>query len=503
MYRTAEDQTAHPERIIVLANRAPFRLERSPEGTVRLTRSASGVVTALEPLVEAYSGTWVAYGAETADHGGVDGHAGLQVPPANPRYRIRYVNLDEHEHRGYYYGFANEGLWPLCHAVDVPSVFRAHDFRMYRQANARFAAAAGDAAEDRPAVVFVQDYHFALAPRLLRSRLASSTVIAFWHVPFPDPQVFRTCPWRRELLDGLLGADLLGFQTPNDVAHFLETVRSTLPAHVDRDENVVTFRGRETRVRAYPVGIEWDNPHVRSAATSSACRTRVARDLGLPARVQLGVGIDRLDYTKGIAEKFQTIERLLEHDAALRGRFVFVQVAEPSRECLPAYQRARAAIVAAAERVNTRFGGPSYRPIVLLERHHEPADVYRLYKAADFCYVNSLRDGMNLVAKEFVAARDDRRGVLVLSRGAGAAHQLRDALLVDPHAIDASAAVLASALQMPPAEQRARMGQMRKTVAASDIYWWAGQILDDALHSQSTRSDAAAVSGPPLTRLSA
>ena len=499
MHRPSHDQRARPERIIVLANRAPFRHERSREGTVRLTRSASGLVTALEPLVEAYSGTWVAYGAGTADHGGVDDHASLQVPPANPRYRIRYIGLDDAEHRGYYYGFANEGLWPLCHAVDVPCVFRAHDFRMYRQVNARFAAAVGEAAEDRPAVVFVQDYHFALAPRLVRSHLASGTVIAFWHVPFPDPQVFRTCPWRRELLDGLLGADILGFQTPNDVSHFLETVRSTLPAHVDLVENVVTFRGRATRVRAYPVGIEWDNRHVRTAATSSVCRTRVARELGLPARVQLGVGIDRLDYTKGIAEKFLTIERLLERDAGLRGRLVFVQVAEPSRECLPAYQTARAAIVAAAERVNARFSGPSYRPIVLLERHHEPAEVYRLYKAADFCYVNSLRDGMNLVAKEFVAARDDRRGVLVLSRCTGAAHQLRDALIVDPRAIDESAAALASALQMHPAEQRTRMERMRTTVAAFDTYWWAGQILQDALH----RPDAAAASGLPLAEMSA
>ena len=487
----------------MLANRAPFRHERGREGALRLTRSASGLVTALEPLVEAYSGTWVAYGAETADLGGVGDHASLQVPPANPRYRIRYVGLDDAEHRGFYYGFANEGLWPLCHAVDVPAVFRAQDFRMYRQANARFAAAVGDAADGRPAVVFVQDYHFALAPRLLRGRLAASTVIAFWHVPFPPPHVFRTCPWRRELLDGLLGADILGFQTPDDVAHFLDTVRSTLPAHVDRNENVVTFRGRATRVRAYPVGIEWDNPYVRTLPTSSVCRTRVARELGLPARVQLGVGVDRLDYTKGIAEKFLTIERLLEQDAALRERFVFVQVAEPSRECLPAYQTARARIVAAAERVNTRFGGPSYRPINLLERHHEPEEVYHLYKAADFCYVNSLRDGMNLVAKEFVAARDDRRGVLVLSGCAGAAHQLSDAVIVHPQAIDASAAALASALRMHPAEQRTRMERMRKTVAAFDTYWWADQILHDALNRRPIPSEVAAVGGPALTRLSA
>jgi trehalose 6-phosphate synthase len=301
----------------------------------------------------------------------------------------------------------------------------------------------------------------------------------------------------------LLGADLLGFQTPQDVAHFLQTVQSTLGAHVDYDEQIVTFRGRETRVRAYPVGIEWDNPHVRTAAAIDACRTRVARELNLPDRVQLGVGVDRLDYTKGIAEKFLTIERLLEHKTSLRGRFVFVQVAEPSRECLPAYRTARSEIVTAAERINTRFGGASYRPIVLLERHHEPAEVYRLYRAADFCYVNSLRDGMNLVAKEFVAARDDLRGVLVLSRGAGAAHQLPDALLVDPDAIEESAAALAGALQMHPVEQQTRMERMRKTVAAFDADWWASQILHDALHGRSIRPDVSPVGGLPLAEMSA
>jgi trehalose 6-phosphate synthase len=502
MQVTSHTQSAVPERIIVLANRAPFRHELGRNGRPEVTRSASGLVTALEPLVEAYSGTWVAYGTGTADQGGVGGRASLQVPPANPRYRIRYVGLDEHEHRGYYYGFANEGLWPLCHDVNVPAVFRAHDFRMYRQANAHFAAAVGEAADDRPAVVFVQDYHFALAPRMVRARLAASTVIAFWHIPFPDPHVFRTCPWRRELLDGLLGADLLGFQTPQDVENFLQTVDATLAAEVDYDERTVAFRGRRTRVRAYPVGIEWNNPHAR-AGSIDECRASVACELGLSDGMRLGVGIDRLDYTKGIAGKFQTIERLLEHNADLRGRLVFVQVAEPSRDCLPAYRTARDEIAATAARINARFGGPSYQPIVLRERHHEPGEVYRLYKAADFCYVNSLRDGMNLVAKEFVAARRDGRGVLVLCQYTGAAPQLQDAVIVDPYSIEASAAALERALQMPPAEQRRRLERMQTAVAAFDTYWWADQIMHDALHPRSARPAKAAAGVRALTRLSA
>jgi trehalose 6-phosphate synthase len=444
-------------------------------------RSASGLVTALEPLVEACSGIWVAHGAGNADTAYADDRGGLEVPPANPQYRLRYVWLPDHEHRGYYYGFANEGLWPLCHAAQVKPVFRSTDFHMYQLANARFAAAVSEEAEGTSPLILVQDYHFALAPRLLRSRLPLSTVVAFWHIPWPCPRVFKVCPWGQDLLDGLLGSDIVGFQTREDCANFLDTIASMLPADVDRSENVVTFRGHSTHVRAYPVGVEWANSFVRATAAPTACRERVSRDLQLPAGVSLGVGIDRLDYTKGINEKFLAIERLLEIHREFRGRFVFVQIAEPSRECLPAYRTARATLVETAERVNRRFGTDVCRPIVLLEAHHDPADVYRMYRAADFCYVGSLHDGMNLVAKEFVSARDDERGVLVLSQFTGAAEQLGAALLVNPYAVDESADVLARALCMSEAEQSKRMRLMRHIVETFDTYWWADQLLDDAL----------------------
>jgi trehalose 6-phosphate synthase len=413
------------------------------------------------------------------------------------------VWLADREHRGYYYGFANEGLWPLCHAVHVQPVFRSSDFRLYGLANARFAAAVCEEAEGTSPLVLVQDYHFALAPRILRNRLPSSTVVAFWHIPWPYPRVFKACPWGREVLDGLLGSEIMGFQTREDCANFLDTIESTLPAEVDRRQNVVTFRGHSTQVRAYPVGVEWANPCIRATPAAKACRARVCRDLQLPAGVHLGVGIDRLDYTKGINEKFLAIERLLERHPEFRGRFVFVQIAEPSRECLPAYRAARAQLVEIAERVNRRFGTDTCRPIVLMEAHHEPGDVYRMYRAADFCYVGSLHDGMNLVAKEFVCARDDDRGVLVLSQFTGAAQQLGAALVVNPYAVDESADVLAQALCMSDGEQSKRMRLMRHIVQKFDTYWWADRLLHDALLVNSQGHTRVAHDGVVAERVSA
>jgi trehalose 6-phosphate synthase len=491
------------ERVIVLANRAPFTHERRGDGRISRKRSASGLVTALEPLVEACSGIGVAHGAGNADTACADDRGGLDVSSANRQYRLRYVWLPDREHRGYYYGFANDGLWPLCHAVYVQPVFRSTDFRMYQLANARFAAAVCEEAEGTSPLVLVQDYHFAFAPRLLRRRLPSSTVVTFWHIPWPYPRVFKACPWGQDVLDGLLGSDIVGFQTREDCANFLDTIESTLPADVDRRENVVTFRGHLTQVRAYPVGIEWANPFVRVTSTATACRARVCRDLQLPAGARVGVGIDRLDYTKGINEKFLAIERLLEIHPELRGRFVFLQIAEPSRECLSAYRTARAQLAETTERVNNRFGTGIYRPIVLLEAHHEPADVYRMYRAADFCYVGSLHDGMNLVAKEFVCARNDEHGVLVLSQFAGAAQQLGAALVVNPYAVDESAAVLAQALCMSDSEQAKRMRLMRRVVEKFDTYWWADRLLHDAFAVSGEDHSRAAHDSDVTDRISA
>jgi trehalose 6-phosphate synthase len=477
-----------PQRLIVVANRAPFCHHRGADGHIVTKSTGSGLVTALQPVVAAYHGTWVALASGDADTLVVDDHAGLDVPSESGRYRLRYVSLSEQEHRGYYYGFANEGLWPLCHAVGVRPVFRWSDFRMYQAANDRFAAAvAADAAGGSPTVL-VQDYHFALAPRAIRHHVPESTVVSYWHIPWPSPEVFDTCPWARELLDGMLGSHVLGFQSQTNCRNFLQTVALLLDADVDLDRGTIEYRGGTTAVRAYPVGVEWNNHIVQTTPAAAICREQVCRELQLPSTVRLAVGIDRLDYTKGINEKLLAVERLLETAADLRGHFVFVQVAEPSRDSLPAYRAARAQLLETGRRVNARFGTSSYQPVRILEAHHPPAEVYRFYRAADLCYVGSLHDGMNLVAKEFVCARDDERGVLVLSRFAGAAQQLRSALLINPYIVEQAATALHQALSMPVAEQATRMRRMRATVEALSSEWWAQQLLGAAaVHGTSRR----------------
>ena len=463
--------------IIVLANRAPIRRETNPDGTVETKRSASGLVTALEPLVVRYGGTWVAHGA-TDEQMDVCDPTDPAHPSGNPRYRIRYVGMPDREYRGYYDGFANEGLWPLCHWTHVRPVFRAADYEMYCAANRRFASAVCDlAGSDAEPIVLVQDYHFALAPQFLRSGMTACKIVAFWHIPWPDPAGFRTCPWGPYLLQGMLASDVVGFQTARDVLNFLEAVEPTLDARVNWHERTVTYRGRAIAMRVLPVGVEWDNNVLRALPAANECREQIRRELGVSDDRILGIGVDRLDYTKGIHDKFLAIEKLLDTRPEWRRRLVFVQVAEPSRQGLAAYRATRAELLETADRVNARFGDPDYRPIIVIEGHREPADVYKLYRAASFCYVGSLHDGMNLVAKEFVAARSDHQGVLVLSQFAGAANQLTDALLVNPYAADASADVLAQALHMSEIEQARRMNRMRALVARYDATWWAEQLL--------------------------
>jgi trehalose 6-phosphate synthase len=466
--------------IVVLANRQPVQHDYAPDGSISVKHSTSGLVTAVEPLMRACSGVWVAHGAGTADRVVVDRRDGLDVPPANPSYRLRRVWLDEGELRGYYQGFANEGLWPLCHRTTMRPVFRKEDFATYRAVNAKFAEAACAEAKSAAPVVLVQDYHFALAPRMVRSHLPHAAILTFWHIPWPKPLEFEACPWGRELLDGLLGSNVVGFQTESDCRNFIETVARLLTVPVDRHTKVVWNGGRQTAIRCRPVSVEWPNPWARRLPPVEICRKEVRLQLGLASEVRLAVGVDRMDYTKGIVEKFHAVERLLERLPELQGRFVLAQLAQPTRDALPAYRALRLHVHQTADRINRRFGTDGYRPIVLLENHHEPLVVHRFLRAADVCYVGSLHDGMNLVAKEFVSARDDERGVLVLSCFAGAARQLGGALIVNPYAVDECAAALADALSMPEAEQSRRIRDMRSVLARFSTDWWASQMLMDA-----------------------
>jgi trehalose-6-phosphate synthase len=470
--------TVPPPQLIVLSNREPFTHDWQPDGSIAGTHSASGLVHAVEPLLQAKGGVWIAHGSGTADREMATEYDGLNVPPEDPRYRLRRVWLSADEVTGYYQGFANEALWPLCHRAHVKPMFRTTDFDTYWAVNAKFAAAVAEEADDDSPTVLVQDYHFALAPALVRERLPHAEIVAFWHIPWPEPATFATCPWAEHLLDGLLGSSGIGFQTAIDRDNFLNAVERTLECHVDWLHHTVEYAGRVISVCVYPASVCWNLSLERVPVET--CRRELRELLSVPQDTLLGIGVDRMDFTKGIEEKFLAVERLLENYPALVGSFVFVQFAEPSRQMLPAYIELRRRVHETARRINERFGTTAYCPILLMEQHHPAQDVSRLMRAADVCCVSSLHDGMNLVAKEFVRERDDERGVLLLSAFAGAAAELPDAVIINPYDVEGSANALARALQMDPEDQAARLRRMRQTVERADALAWGSRMLRDA-----------------------
>jgi trehalose-6-phosphate synthase len=466
------------DEILVVSNREPYVHMRSRKG-IEVQRPASGLVTAVEPVMRACSGTWIAHGSGSADKESVDRNDRVPVPPGNPAYTLRRVWLSKEEEQGYYYGFANEGLWPLCHIAHVRPVFRSADWEQYEAVNQRFAdAVVKEARTDNP-VVLVQDYHFALLPRMVREALPKATIITFWHIPWPNPESFGICPWREEILEGLLGSTTLGFHTPFHCKNFLETVDRYLETRIEHEASTISYGGKLTQVEHYPISIAWPEPDANQPSVAE-CRASIREEHGMPTDQLLALGVDRLDYTKGIIERFQAIERMLETHPNMVGKFSMIQIAAPSRSSLDEYQNFEARVRMLVQRINNRFGSADYQPIILKAEHHDAEQVNRYYRAADACLVTSLHDGMNLVAKEFIAAREDERGVLVLSQFTGAARELHEALVVNPYHIEQSAEALYRALTMPEIEQRERMRSMRALVKDFNIYRWAGHMLLDA-----------------------
>ncbi|MFS8065656.1 MAG: alpha,alpha-trehalose-phosphate synthase (UDP-forming) [Byssovorax sp.] len=470
----------HGERIVILANREPYIHQLDDAGQVKVLHPASGLVTALEPVLRACSGVWVAHGSGSADRATVDEHDRIRVPPGEESYVVRRVWLTDEEESRYYFGFSNEGLWPLCHVADARPTFRAEDWAEYVRVNRRFADIACEEVDVDDPIILVQDYHFALAPRMIRERLPRATILTFWHIPWPNAERLGICPYRKELLEGLLGSSIVGFHTQQHCNHFTEAVDAFLEARVDRENHAVIQQSQRTLVRPYPIALEWPVHWLSALPDAATCRQEVFATLGLAPDALLGVGVDRLDYTKGIEERLLAVDNLLERYPAFRGRFTFLQVAAPSRTRIERYQSLNDRVEALTQSINERWGVGSYRPIILLREHHEPPSVFRFYRAANVCYVSSLHDGMNLVAKEFVAARDDEAGVLVLSQFTGAARELTEALIVNPYDLQQAGDALAAALSMSQAEQRERMRSMRRLVAEFNIYRWAGRMLVDA-----------------------
>jgi len=447
---------------IVVSNREPYVHSFSGDQLAWQT-TVGGLTEALDPVLRASGGTWVAQGAGSADRRAVDARDRVAVPPDEPEYTLRRVWLAEEDINGYYYGFANRGLWPLCHDAGVEPEFREADWLAYQKVNRIFADAVLQETGGRKAIVFVQDYHLALLPRYLKELGPELTVGQFWHIPWPPCETLHKCPWYEEIVKGLLGNDLLGFHLPSFGANFVESAKHFSPC--------------ETRVEAFPISVDFDLIS-REAATAAVAKEMesLCREYDLAGKI-VGLGMDRLDYTKGIPERLRALDRFLADNPGYRGLVVYILAGMPSRTGIGAYGDLAETVDKIIENINARYGTASYRPVIPLMRQLTPVTLNALRRLARFCVVSSLHDGMNLVSKEYVAARSDGDGVLILSKFTGAAAELPDSLLIDPYNITEFAATIKQAIEMPEAERRRRMAAMRKVVAASNIYHWGASII--------------------------
>jgi trehalose 6-phosphate synthase len=466
--------------LFVVSNREPYEHVYGSKG-IEVRVPASGLVTALEPILCACDGTWIAHGAANADRQMVDAKDHVQVPPDQPHYTLRRVWLTKEDEEGYYMGFANEGIWPLCHIAHTRPLFRAADWERYKHVNEKFAQTVLDeiAGTDRP-FVLIQDYHFALLPNMIKSRRPDARVAIFWHIPWPNAEAFRICPWERELLEGLLGADLVSFHIQAHCNNFLETVDQSLQSRIEWDRFTVNRNDSLTLVRPHPISVALPEcpGDAGNELTPEQNRSEILSRFG-PDMLFLGVGVDRIDYTKGLLERFRGIECFLDKYPTYREKFTFVQFAAPSRTSIKRYQDLVSDVQAEVIRINRRLQTETWQPIVLLGRHHSHREIEPFYKTADFCLVTSLHDGMNLVAKEFVAAREDQDGVLILSQFTGASHELKDALLVNPYDTTQMAEMIRRALEMPLDERHARMQRMRAVVREYNVYRWAAELISE------------------------
>jgi trehalose 6-phosphate synthase len=454
--------------IYVVSNREPLSHVREGKD-IRTQQPASGLVTALEPIMLACGGVWIAHGSGNADR--IVGER-VGLPIEDPAYTLRRVWLEPDEEKGYYYGFANEGLWPLCHIVHERPQFRADDWEQYRAVNLKFAHALVEEMEGVEApVVLVQDYHFALLPQMIKRLRPDARIALFWHVPWPNSEAFGICPWQEDILLGMLGADLVGFHTQFHCNNFLETVERAIEGRVEWDDFRVIRGQHTTHVQPFPISVAAD-----PGPGSTPDRATVRAQLGVGDAL-VALGVERIDYTKGLPERMRAVRRFFQRWPEYRRRAVFIQVASPSRSSIPRYQALQQEIQDLVREINEEIGERGWRPIVYRDRHHDRAEVAALYRAADVCLVTSLHDGMNLVAKEFVAARDDDDGVLILSRFTGASRDLRDALPVNPYDVEGMAEAIRAAFEMDPAERRRRMIRMRGHVRERNIYRWAALLL--------------------------
>jgi trehalose-6-phosphate synthase len=470
------------KKLFVISNREPYTHVKEGR-SVKWVVPAGGLVTALDPVMRICDGVWIAYGNGDADRETVDADGKIRVPPEEPAYTLKRVWLTKEEENGYYYGFSNEGLWPLCHITHTRPEFRQEDWICYQKVNQIFAEAllAEIASENAP-LVLVQDYHLALLPLLIKKERPDARVALFWHIPWPNPESFGICPWRQEILMGMLGADLVGFHIQFFCNNFLDTVDRFLESQIDWEEFSVHRGNHKALIKPFPISVAI-NEEVsdKKPQDKAALRETVLKELGIQARY-IGVGVDRIDYTKGIPERFRAIDRFLEKYPEFIEAFTFIELGAPSRDHIKKYRELMAETEEIVEKVNWKYKTKKWLPIVYLKAQHSHDEIRRYYETADFCMVTSLHDGMNLVAKEFVIARPDYDAALILSQFAGASRELRDAIIVNPYDAEEMADAIQSALTLDPSERHERMERMYAIVKEHNIYRWAGKLIGELAH---------------------
>jgi len=467
---------------VVVSNREPYIHKRVGDH-VECETPASGLTVALDPVMRACGGIWIAHGSGDADRVMTDNQDKVAVPPEKPEYTLRRLWLTKEEEDGYYYGFSNGAFWPLCHICYTEPVFNESDWHFYRMVNERFAQVVLEEIGNRKAFVFIQDYHLALLPHFIKKANPDTIVAQFWHIPWPGPEVIRICPWHKEILQGLLGNDLLGFHVHYYCNNFMDTVDWALETRVNRENHEVIYKGKRTSVQHFPISIDYDSiceQAQQSDVTEEMNRLRQDWRLNrhsCPELEFIGIGIDRLDYTKGIPHRLRAIDRFLEKYPYYKGKLAFIQVGVPSRTHIEAYKNIDEEVESMVEKINWKHAIGYWKPIIYSRKHHSPLSMMALHRMAHFCIVSSLHDGMNMVAKEFVASRFDEDGVLILSSFTGAARELTDALMVNPYATDELAEAIRQALEMNIGERQKRMRRMRSIVREHNIYKWAEDII--------------------------
>lgn len=465
--------------LFVVSNREPYmHVIDESTGITKCIRPASGVVTAIHPILCACGGTWIAHGAGNADKKFVNSKDRLGVPPEDNRYILKRVWLNKEEEDGYYYGFSNEGLWPLCHNTHTRPIFRETDWDVYKKVNQKFADSLLEELPVKNPFVFIQDYHFTLLGRMIKEKRPDATIALFWHIPWPTPESFSICPYRKEILDGMLGCDLIGFHVQSHCNNFLDTANRLLESRVDTERFSVVRLNKETFIRAFPISVNGQITSDIEVSDLSKQIEQIKEEFDLEDKI-IGVGVDRIDYTKGIIERILAIDRFFEKYSQYKKKVVFIHLAAPSRIHIKRYHDIMSEIDELIEKKNWKHMDGSWKPIIYLKKHFSSDEIKPFYQMADFCVVSSLHDGMNLVAKEYVAAKKDLSGILILSQFTGAARELTDAVQFNPYAIEEFVEAIKVALEMPPEEKKKRMEAMRKVVSENNVYRWAGNIITE------------------------